>query len=212
MATKSQTNRQEQVRRANAAFEKLSPSDKRVAIARDVLAQLDAGRITAEAGVYVRSFDLVNLIEESAKDAQLQNLLPEVEECNVCALGSMFICGVNIANKLPVKGLTTFEEEVSGSDAKKYLRRFFTNGQLGLIESAFETGDMLDNYSRVSQHDANLLRAAILFGQLFDLEDDYQTGDELRLRAIMENIIVNKGTFRPDIQPRKRWVTEGFTG
>ena len=212
MATKSQTNRQEQIRRANAAFEKLSPSDKRVAIARDVLAQLDAGRITAKTGVYIRSFDLVNLIDESAKDVQLQSLLSAVEECNVCALGSMFICGVNIANNLPVKRVTTYGSEVSGSDAKKYLRRFFTNGQLGLIESAFETGDMLSNYSRVPKRDYALLRAAIRFGELFDVEDENWMRDELRLRAIMENIIVNDGTFRPDIQPRRRWVTEGFTG
>lgn len=211
MARKSQTNRQDQIRRANAAFDKLSPSEKRVAIARDVLTQLDAGRITAESGVYVRSFELVNLIDESAKDVQLQSLLPAVDECNVCALGSMFICGVNIANKLPVKGVTTYGEEVSGRDAKKYLRRFFTNGQLGLIESAFETTDMLSNYSRVSKRDNDLVGTAIRFGRLFDLED-YDLQDEIRLRAIMENIIVNNGTFKPEVRPTKRWVTEGFTG
>lgn len=203
------------VQRENAVFAKLTPSEKRVHIARDVISQLRLKRLIATPGVWLTGaggndlFDQGEALEK--KDVEVQKILKEQKECTGCALGGMFMCAVETANKLKVKDLTDFYEptqrdiddgdtgpelgEIDGDDAFKYLRRFFSAEQLQMIEAAFEQGE--------GAHDGG--EAAKLFAENVEEPED-------RMRLIMENIIVNKGRFAPHKLPVQEWSTPGFLG
>ncbi len=204
------------VRRENDKFNRLTRAEKRVAIARDVLAQMGTGRFVAEAGYWLTLPDAFYLIEatdaQKEKNTELQSILKKREQCQGCALGGMFMCAVERANKLKVRDLSTFEEatkedmdedpwyldnlQVEGEDTLDYLKRFFSEEQLTLIESAFEQGD--GAYGKAgADFCANVLEASD------------------RMRVIMQNIIVNKGKFCPEQTPVmvwNTWVIPGFVG
>ena len=191
---KKLTKLQQEIQRKNKVFAKLSPADKRVAIATDVILQLRAGKFNAQQGVYASlGRELTNT--ELKKDAS------EVftnKSCTVCGIGGLFVSAVCNADNLPVSQVELFnirEASVSGEAAYDYLVQFFDEDQLKLIETAFEQRDDFgaDDYE------------ALLFGE--DVEDD-----EDRLRLIMENIIVNNGTFVPSQTPVQQWVTPNFQG
>lgn len=199
-----QVNKQNRrVRRDNAWFASLKPAEKRVAIARDVLSQLRLGKLVATPGVWLRDGGEEPLIcaEDSVekKNVELQAILNKQEQCTGCALGGMFMCAVKRANKLKVKDLTDFTSEdgyeesvdVDGSDATAYLGRWFDQEQLSMIESAFERGD-----GAFGSEAANFCA------------DEEDAGE--RMRLIMENIIVHKGRFNPDVQPIATFKTPGF--
>ena len=66
------------------------------------------------------------------------------------------------------------------------MKKIFTRNQLALIENAFETGRGVYKY----QAGEVAAEKAFLFGSKFVDEDK-------RMIAIMQNIIDNKGTFKP---------------
>jgi hypothetical protein len=88
------------------------------------------------------------------------------------------------------------DARIRGEDVFGYLSRFCTIGQLNKIEAAFEQGEG-------ACEDEGAKRFAP------GLEDP-----ELRMRLIMENIIANEGTFKPEKQPQvtTTWTTPGFVG
>lgn len=204
-------NKNRRVQRENAAFASLSPAEKRMHIARDVISQLRTKRLIATPGIWLAGADGGDLMQEGEalqkKDVELQKVLKSQMECTGCALGGMFMCAVETANKIKVKDLIDFyhptkEEiqdgdngpsisEIDGDDAFTYLRRFFTANQLELIESAFERGG-----------GAHGDEAASFAADVEEAED--------RMRLIMENIIVNKGRFLPEKQPELTWRTPGY--
>lgn len=201
----------------NAIFLALSRAEQRVVIAQDVLSQLGT-RIIAESGTYLESSDL----DESAENgtAQVQKEFEKVESCTACAIGSMLLCGVDRANAVTVKQLGIFGGgEVSGDGAKRYLRRFFSNLQLCMIESAFENSDFGTRYPQVGYGHAKV-ELAVTFGnnvntltELVNQPVAYEnevSEDENRLRFIMQNIVANGGTFRPEKLPTIQITTPGF--
>ena len=222
-------NYNDRTRRANKKFEALSPEDKRVTIARDVLAQLAIGRLKATCSIWLEDPELGDLDDDgdptvsfliSGKDAvkhqdlELQKVLRSKKECNGCALGGLFMCAVERANKIKVSDLLGFEsatesyndgdeydEEpfdlgVDNEDAFGYLSRFFPREQLEVIEAAFEL-----SHGAIVNHEA----AAFAI----DVRDPSD-----RMKLIMQNIIVNEGTFVPEQRPVARtvWDTPGFKG
>lgn len=185
------------VKRRNEQFSKLSPSEKRVQIAYDVLAQLRSKRLIATAGTWL-SGDGESLYDQSdvEKNVELQTVLKNREQCEGCALGGMFMCAVERHNKLKIGDLESPNAgEASEGDAIHYLRKFFSVDQLDEIEAAFEMGEGARSGSQ----------AAIDFASEID-------DDEERMRLIMENIIVNKGKFVPSKRPVQTWTTPGFLG
>lgn len=191
---KKLTKLQQEIQRKNKIFAKLSPADKRVAIATDVILQLRAGKFDAQQGVYV-SLDRELTKRELKKDAS------EVftnKSCTVCGIGGLFVSAVCNADNLPVSQIELYNEteaSVEGESAYDYLVQFFDEEQLKAIETAFEQRDDFgaDDYE------------AMWFAD--DVEDDND-----RLRLIMENIIVNNGTFIPSQKPVQQWVTPNFQG
>lgn len=184
------------IEKDNKAFDALSPSEKRVAIARDVLAQLASKRFTAKFGVWFGKKNNSNLFSDRAieKDLEVKDVISEIKQCDGCAIGGMFMCAVDRADKLKISELTYHNNEISEKDSFDYLRRFFSADQLNLIESVFERNE-----------GAKFSDGAENFAPGLDSASE-------RMRLIMENIIVNKGTFKLNKLPVAVYTTPGFTG
>jgi hypothetical protein len=215
MATKAQKEkakkvvaaRNRQIAKDNAAFEKMTPSEKRVTIARDVIAQLAVGRLVATTGLWLASPNGMLFDDSDAeKDLELQAVLKKTKTCEGCAMGGLFMCAVERANKLKVSELVNVDTdedgesfvtdgEVQGDDAFSYLKRFFSKGQLEMIETAFEQGGGATSAGFESESFAE------------NVEDPGE-----RMRLIMENIVVNKGKFVPHKTPVMIWSTPGYKG
>jgi hypothetical protein len=199
--------RNAETKKQNALFMKLPKARKRVAIARDVLAQLGT-KIVAIKGTYL----LAPALRANASD-QLQGHLQKLIQCRACALGAMFVCGVQRANDLTVREARLVGGGIGGwdttnSSANVYLRRFFSREQLTLIETAYE-GQKI-GFVTVPHKDIKL--AEEFYSEVNDLNSGGEGSDAFRLRMIMENIIANKGTFKPEILPESKVVTPGYKG
>lgn len=152
-------------------WEEMCKEEKRVAIARDVIAKLRREFIKPEAGTY---FSPVG--HSSCR-------LKEIKQCRTCALGSMLV-GFLSKSKSDKRIVFSTNRNVIARE----LRGIFTIGELTLIESAFErramgTRDYFEKHTN----------AAIQFG--FSFESPYD-----RLLAIMQNIIDHRGVFKPEVE------------
>lgn len=186
----------EKVRKHNAEFAILSHQEKRVAIAKDVLKQLDARRLVAQSKTWLVGGAGTIRITEEDHEKPLCQLLASQESCNVCALGGILVSAAKLANAATVNDVRDKNTEgyfvVDMFTMLPYLKNFFDESQLRLIELAFERGD--GGYSPASQAD---YEAAEIFAQ----QKTYLAGDEVdddtRLRLIMECVVRNNGTFVP---------------
>lgn len=178
----------------NEKFWALSKPEQRVAIAKDVIKQLDAEFYKAMSGTYFESN-----IEVPASEVQFQKLLKkakkEGEVCVVCAIGSCFTSAVSLGdsfkvdsdNESPyVDGIYLSAEDMRS----ELLNKVFSKKQQNLIEQAFEGVD--NNWA----DDADFVDCTVSSATAIAFGEKYRDVTE-RLRAIMENIIKNKGTFKP---------------
>ena len=190
------TKLQLRIKAENEAFEKLTPSEKRVSIARDVIAQLASKRFEAKQGLYV---DTDAEVTKATAKRDASEVFASAKSCTVCGIGSLFVSAVCKADKLPVAdlGLEAGDyADVGGDAAYAYLEQFFSLNQLKSIECAFEQTDSFGG--------DNSYQSAKFGDEVVDDDD--------RLRLIMENIIVNKGRFVPSQKPVQQWITPRFTG
>lgn len=186
--------------RRNKEFGKLTPSKKRVKIAKDVLKYLKAKQIKAIQGTY---FDAkVKTKSSVTSETKCGDLLSSLENCNVCAIGGLFV-GLLDKNGILNSKLSTvpaftdhfwveedkeerlFSLELQDAEMRETLEKYFSEAQLDLIESAFEECSMGSS----NRNESALIRA-IDFGRCY--EDNGK-----RLEAIMMNIAHNNGTFKP---------------
>lgn len=205
----------EAIKRRNAAFEKLSPAQKRVVVAKDVLAALNARQLIARSNVYLTIDRFAPELQASPNywelDAQSALLKGQVS-CNVCAIGSIFVCAVERQDKITLNDFAGSKK----NGMSEYLGDMFSAEQLDLMEAAFERTDEyvkskryrpLDDYEyprcRSNEEQAEL-EEAIAFGDAYYYEDAVNEDDDVGafdadgcMRAIMENIIANDGEFRP---------------
>lgn len=186
-----------QTAKDNLAFAKLPKAQKRVAIARDVIAQVKLGMIDVQQGKYLG--DVVKVEDDNGN-------VVGVEKCTACALGSLFACAVNkpalkldLDDALPAYGYSGADDD----SMREQLGDVFSEDQLRLIESAFEMDDFLEGddskYQDVIEDDGTWTGETVFKGRLKKAVDfgERYTSDKRRLIAIMENVIENNGTFRP---------------
>lgn len=110
------------------------------------------------------------------RDGQVKSKLNSVEkQCNVCALGACMLSHIRLNNAV------TYEEldGMRGYDIRGHLSDYFDEDQLDLIENCFEN--------------IYFSNSANLNGQF----NKYQNPSQ-RLRAIMLNIVRNKGSLLAD--------------
>jgi hypothetical protein len=195
MSTKQNTTKlselKKKIRDRERRFKNMTESGKRVAIAKDVIRSvLEDKTIKPQAGVYFESNSLDgtlnNMRYEEIDESSIEFrdvFLKKLHECTACAVGSMFVCSMLRDDNLTI---TEFRESF---DNKHVLRRFFSSGQIYLIESAFER-DNMHWCNEDWELEQDNIYAAIKFGERY-------TNDKKRLIAIMQNIIDNNGTFIP---------------
>lgn len=160
--------------------------DPRVAIARDVIAQVQADKIRACQGVYV-DIEFDDVIPETASDLGEILGLPMIT-CDVCAKGALFLSKARLMDGVPLEGLADAGDSslwITGAFTTTALADVFDKTNLNLIEAAFERRADMAHGS--GAHEA--VRAADFGRQHLDSEP--------RLLAIMSNIIANAGVFRP---------------
>lgn len=208
----------------NKQFAALSPAQKRVAIAHDVLEWLKLNKLQARFGTYLALFKTPEAppqgywdLEKSAQwrdergfDVEREQPVVNGGSCHACALGSVFAA----AAERGCFALNNLEGAVN-NEAHKRLRPFFSPKQLNLIECAFERSSSFlypENQGVCGSALATTYdeRAeAKAFGRAVELsandgftvdETDHYSARETAarvMRSIMQNIIDNGGEFIP---------------
>ncbi len=182
---------------------RLAPWNVRVAIAKDVLRWIETKRFLVKKGYYVvdQEFDEYKDVgpalitkEDVDTNADAKEIMQD-RNCRVCALGACFLASLDRYNNVGCSDLVANYgnnyhkgQSLSQFDTMKYLKRFFAPEQLDLIEAAFE---MNVCHRVVLERDNIELLKAKKWG------DEYFNNPTERLEAIMENIIDNRGTFKP---------------
>lgn len=182
------------IKTRNAKFKAADKAQKRILIAKDVLAQLSARKFRPKQGAFVRmtfrkapesGTQVCNLIEDSA---------PRVN-CQACALGAMMLSEIRHTNALKVKSVEDGEGGIyfERDDQGDRLGKYFSTTQLRLVEIAFERG--VGYYRDEEDH-------SIWGGTSFSIREKrakamfpLSKSPAKRMRAIMENIIANGGKF-----------------
>lgn len=162
--------------KANMKFAKLTPAAKRVAIMEDVLALTrDNKGIQIQTGSYCEVDS-----DESSVDLQtVVNTKPS--SCTVCAMGAIFLAHAHLFDQVQ---LHNKYGNLGAGDSTiiEALKGYFSEDQLRLIELAFE-GYSVDDFEDHTMEP---------YGQKW--KDQYDS-PRLRVRAIAQNVIRNKGTF-----------------
>lgn len=163
-------------------FEDLSPNQKRVAIAKDVVERVHNNNFTPIRGKFVnyRTTWTKNTDTENSKVDEWK-----LAKCEACALGAIIL---SCAERLGLsEDKSTFIRDLSSDHDSRLaihrrLKPYFSTDQLDLIESAFER-----NYNHAIDLTNPLLRKAADF-------TDGLTPENAMIK-IMTNIIENDGTF-----------------
>jgi hypothetical protein len=146
---------------------KLSKAQMRVAIAKDVIKQIELKNIKPTEGDYIDPSNTAHkeLGKLPSSNVESQPFIEIISKnCHVCALGACLLSKARLFDSCPVYDLIT-------GSVYKGLGKIFSGNQLNLIEHEFELGGFVDgSYPDTSPTD--------------------------RMISIMKNIIKNKGTYR----------------
>lgn len=193
---KSQT-KMKSTAQLNAAYQKASPSKRRVLIARDALKQLKAEKFRAVSGVWagVEQEDGNGNISCPMDDDPLQPLLLNPKtKCTCCGVGAIFLSYVRLANNATYSDGYDLQLITDATGWPRY--------NIRLIELAFERG-----HGACSPYDEDDLRA-VVFGKDVDSDTERNGSNDrpeladdnghARLVAILKNIAASKdGLFHP---------------
>lgn len=174
-------------------FRKLTKAQKKVTVAKDVIAQIKAHKYRAETGRYIGD---VKIGEEYAIakhiTGDIQKRLPELHHCEVCAVGSCILSITKYENKLKWTDVGRVPSECS-SITDKILTKVFTPNELVLIEVMFEGcyTNGVDNYGKDKLGGVLTEEAAIKAKLWYNKYPD----PEKRLLAIMRRIVKNEGVI-----------------
>jgi hypothetical protein len=134
----------------NAEFAALSPAQKRVAIAIDVVEQLQSrnSRLVPRNGTYMTAGKASFKLEPGQK---LDKVFSKIESCQVCAIGAAFMCSVGRLDAISTDDLlakesfTSFRlcadvDDIDDIDMVDYLisTGAFTREQVRRLEAVFE--------------------------------------------------------------------------
>lgn len=153
---------------------KLTKTQMRIAVAKDVLKQLKLRKIIAKFGVYTvtNSVDRVALGALTQQHTDLQDALKVITKpCEVCAVGSLLMSYARLYDEVPLENSATLVSYHHGP-----VMRLFGKWQTQAIENTFEG-----------------------WREPGEGEDDswWSTAPERRLKRIMNNIVKNGGKFVP---------------
>ena len=211
-----------EIAKREAIFKKASPTQKRVLIAKDVIAQIKAKKIKPESGSFVMvekvkgfissseaesrhgswNYAMSRLSDDEGSDADVRQLYLEnkIQQCSCCALGGMFMSCTLYNNNTTVDNLSYAGEDISemlleetSEKLSNGLNKFFSVEQLKLIEQTFEG----DNGAVLSGMDDDTGEIVDKFTPRAEAFYTKYKKPKDRLVAIMQNIVKNNGTFKP---------------
>jgi hypothetical protein len=173
---------------------KLTKAEMRIAIAKDVIAQIKAKKYNPTQGTWVdqvggQDYDSWLYHNALSCEIDVQNYTKNIKKCNVCALGSLFVSAVNKYNNVYGTFDTVSTDKVfdfKDMNNNSPLLRYFTLNQIQLIEHTFEGGIGAVYWD--SDH-SMVNKSHAFYSRYPDSKD--------RLLAIMKNIVENNGTFKP---------------
>lgn len=199
----------EKIEKENASFKKLSKSQKRVVVAQDCLARIECNQFKVARGQVI----------DTGKDLRIADSVKTFINtntkftCSACAKGSLFLSFIGRTNQFQgheFEGINSLR-----SIEHKKLLEIFTIKQLSLIETAFEGVQYLvddNNFKRITFNQTtkenlykfwenlgiklnerfkNLKGSSVFQGNIKNIDFNNL------LAKICENIIENKGTFKP---------------
>ena len=183
-------------------FEKLSKEEKAVAVAKDILLQLNQKVYKPCRGSYISG------LRSSIESGSIKDNFDKIETCQVCAIGSFLLSSTHLYNKLDFEDLSHMYitlDELSNIKIINLLSSIFDDKTLFLIEECFESDYHFEyGYNRFEQPDrysvdiknfdiANLTEYEI--EQCQDFYEKHGNNSLLVLKAICNNIIDNNGQF-----------------
>lgn len=172
-------------------FQEETKANKRVLIALDVLARLKKGNYIARSRVWAK---IPVRREEVENKLQVCDILDK-KVCECCALGSILLSEIAFNNHYELNGYNYNEKGatlyIDLDEREEELKKIFSNVQLVLIEIAFEGGNGCYNFNSLSNDNRERY-----YDKAVSFYNKYSDADE-RLEAIMNNIVENKGTFKP---------------
>jgi hypothetical protein len=178
----------------------VTKDEMRVAVARDVVARLDAESLQVTKGYYARFTG-----SDKAAEAEIRGhagggaaaVADAIERrCSVCALGACLLSKLRVLGDDPGDVVDALCEGSLSLSVEKELAGVFTPAQQAMIECAFEVAEqpIVDAKGEDGDDlwDAGDCKRACSFGERYAF-----SGERARLRAIMSNVIENGGTFKP---------------
>ncbi len=172
---------------ANDLFEKLSPNERRMVIAKDVIDRLDSNYFCPVSGSYLL---IDKYFYDFPPDTETLEVFETTKQCSVCARGAIFVSACLKFDGCKVSTLLE-KPERHGIFLSEQEDRFFDSKQIQMIENAYEAyiSSPLD-YQLRNKLSADELTSCRNFGEKYVSNVD-------RMKAIMQNIIDNNGTFIP---------------
>lgn len=172
-------------------LDKMNPAKARVLAAKDALKRLRYRQVST--GKYLgndwqNTEDVITLSKKDSNSfidsIDARKYVNQLEKnCPSCALGNLFLSHIRLFNNVNL-AYSAYERNTVASKLEQY----FSQKQLDMIECAFEGKDVcgrLFNYEEKEKCKTYYLR---------------YSDEKKRLRAILINIIKNKGTFVPTYQ------------
>jgi hypothetical protein len=164
----------------------------RMAVAQDIIDQVYMQKFVPNSGSYLRFLDTENAeYKESVKDN-----FEKIRECHVCAIGACLLSAIKFKNSFTFADLEQVKETefFLHSDKVHKLLSIFSPQQLLLIETAFERSEHGSKIARKIDEYVGTKISNIHEAERFGRRHEW---DSNRMIAIMENIIENKGEFKP---------------
>jgi hypothetical protein len=213
-----------EIAKREAIFKKATVTQKRVLIAKDVIAQIKAKKIKPESGTFVSvekvkgfmsstaaekrtgawNYAMSKLSNSEGSDADVRKLYLEnkLQQCSCCALGGLFMSCTLYNNNTTVENLS-----FAGEDLGDLL--VGDRGYSGRLPNGLDKFFSLAQLRLIEQTfegDNGAVNSGVdcATGEVFDkfppraaaFYDKYKKPKD-RLIAIMQNIIDNNGTFKP---------------
>lgn len=169
-------------------FNKLPKKSRRIALAKDVLRLIKSQRITPVLGEFM-AFNNEDLGESDS----LKKLVNDKNfDCEVCAKGALFAAWVSRFNSYKygaIENRFDLSKSINYENLPKELLSIFGRYELDKIESYYESDFFpWSTFSRESIDDPeHYLMHFVLAGPYYR-----------NMEAIMNNIIINNGTFKPE--------------
>ena len=187
--------REAEIAKKNKFFDSMTKEQRAVAIAKDVLKQLQAEMIVATQGEYIRLDD--DDAEAFWEDGLALIPLEDIAEvqCNCCAIGASMLSFSRLFNRITIGSAQA--HSINGD--RKPLAGAFSWRTIALMEIAFErsTGGFLASCKIDSGEDIDVSHVDVLDAVEFAASDSEEVDEEAILRAIMQNIVDNEGEFKP---------------